>query len=136
MDFETAKSKAIKYIGISKKTEFEVRMKLKRINVNDEIVDDVISYITELGYINDNEYVDAYIRQNMRLFSMSIYEMKQKLLQKGIKKYIIEEKLDNLYDTDYEKKVIEKLYNTKFKNMDELKIKKYLYSKGFTKDEF
>lgn len=134
MDFETAKAKAIKYIGISKKTEYEVIMKLKRLNCEDEIIQNVIEYITELGYINDSEYIDAYIRQNMRLCSMSIYEIKQKLLQKGIKKYIIEEKLQGLYDTDYESKVLEKLYSSKFKNMDELKIKKYLYTKGFTKE--
>lgn len=134
MDFETAKAKAIKYIGISKKTEYEVIMKLKRLNCEDEIIDNVIEYIAKLGYINDSEYVDAYIRQNMRLSSMSIYEIKQKLLQKGIKKYIIEEKLQVLYDTDYESKVLEKLYSSKFKNMDELKIKKYLYTKGFTKE--
>ena len=134
MDFETAKAKAIKYIGISKKTEYEVIMKLKRLNCEDEIIENVIEYITKLGYINDSEYVDAYIGQNMRLSSMSIYEIKQKLLQKGIKKYIIEEKLQVLYDTDYESKVLEKLYSSKFKNMDELKIKKYLYTKGFTKE--
>ena len=48
MEFETAKAKAIKYIGISKKTEYEVRMKLKRIGSEDEIIDKVIEYITKL----------------------------------------------------------------------------------------
>lgn len=93
-----------------------------------------MSILPNFGYINDYDYVDAYIRQNMRLCSMSIYQIKQKLLQKGIKKYIIEEKLQELYDTDYESKVLERLYSSKFKNMDELNIKKYLYTKGFTKE--
>lgn len=135
MNFEEAKAKAIKYIGISKKTEYEVRFKLERLNCSSEIIDEVIEYIKELEYINDSDYVDAYIRQNMRLFSMSIYEIKQKLLQKGINKYIIEEKIEFLYETDYEKKVIEKLKDTKLKNMDELKSKKYLYSRGLLKSE-
>lgn len=136
MDFDMAKIKAIRYIGISKKTEQEVRKKLYLLKCDENIVDLVIDYLISLGYVNDNEYVDAYIRQNMRLLTMSIYQIKQKLLQKGIKKYIIEEKLQTLYDCDYEKKVLERLYNTKFKNLDEIKIKKYLYQKGFTKDEF
>ncbi len=136
MDFETAKIKAIRYIGISKKTEQEVKNKLYSLKCDEETVDLVTDYLTSLGYINDNEYVDAYIRQNMRLLTMSIYQIKQKLLQKGIKKYIIEEKLQALYDCDYEKKVLERLYNTKFKNLDDIKIKKYLYQKGFTNDEY
>ena len=52
----------------------------------------------------------------------------------GIVKSLIEEKLQELYDTDYESKVLERLYSSKFKNMDELNIKKYLYTKGFTKE--
>lgn len=136
MDFETAKIKAIKYIGISKKTEMEVKNKLTSLKCEEEVIEKVIKYIFDLGYINDLEYTDAYIRQNMRLLKLSIYEIKQKLLQKGIKKYIIEEKIMPLYDTDYEKNVIEKLYSSKFKNMEELKIKKYLYSKGFEKQEY
>lgn len=136
MNFDDAKSKAIKYIGISKKTEQEVRNKLYLLKCEQNVVDDVVYYLSSLDYINDNEYVDAYIRQNMRLLTMSIYQIKQKLLQKGIKKYIIEEKLQKLYNSNYEKKVLEKLYNTKLKNMDDMKIKKYLYQKGFIKDEF
>lgn len=134
MDFEVAKEKAIKYLGISKKTEYEVVKKLKSLNYSDEIIDKVISYLIDLGYLNDEEYVDAYIRQCVRLLSYSIYEIKMKLLQKGIKKDIIEEKLSVLKDTDYEDKLVDKLLNTKCKNMDSLKQKAYLYRRGLNFD--
>lgn len=134
MDFEEARIKAIKYLGISKKTESEVREKLVLSNCNAEIAEQVIEYLKELNYINDNDYVDAYIRQNMRLFKFSIFEIKQKLLQKGIKKYIIEEKIEVLHENDYESKVVEKLKESKLKNMDELKKKQYLYKRGFRVD--
>lgn len=136
MDFESAKEKAIKYIGISKKTSQEVRNKLNILKCEKNVIDDVINYLISVDYINDNEYIDAYIRQNMRLLTMSIYQIKQKLLQKGIKKDIIEEKLEILYNSDYEKRVLEKLYSKKFKNMEDIKIKKYLYQKGFLSNEF
>ena len=51
MEFENAKQKAIKYIGISKKTEYEVRQKLIRLGYNQDIVDMVISYLLDIGYI-------------------------------------------------------------------------------------
>lgn len=131
MDYEIAKEKAIKYIVVARKTEDEVRKKLKKIGFEDDIIDRVIMHLTKLDYINDFDYVDAYIRQCMRLLNYSIYEIKNKLLQKGIKKDIIEEKLQNLYETEYEEKIVQKLLNGKLKNMEILKQKQYLYRRGF-----
>jgi regulatory protein len=131
MSFEIAKEKAFRYLALAKKTEYEVREKLKKGNFDDEVIDNVISYLSKLSYINDEEYVDAYIRQCMRLQNYSIFEIKQKLLQKGIKKYIIEEKLTQLQNTDYENKLIKKILGTKCKNMESLKQKQYLYRRGF-----
>lgn len=131
MDFEVAKEKAIRYIGISRKTEYEVFQKLKKLKFDDEIINKVIEYIKNLNYLNDHEYVDAYIRQCMRLQNYSIYEIKNKLLQKGIKKDIIDEKIEVLYESDYEKNVVEKLLKGKLKNTDDGKRKAYLYRRGF-----
>ncbi len=131
MDFEVAKEKAIRYIGISRKTEYEVFQKLKKLKFDDEIINKVIEYIKNLNYLNDHEYVDAYIRQCMRLQNYSIYEIKNKLLQKGIKKDIIDEKIEVLYENDYEKNVVEKLLKGKLKNTDDEKRKAYLYRRGF-----
>ena len=90
MDYINAKEKAIKYIGISKKTSHEVAKKLKMIGVEEEIITKVIEYLEELGYIDDIDYVKSYIRQNIKMLKYSVYELKQKLLQKGIKASIIE----------------------------------------------
>lgn len=130
MDFEIAKEKAVRYLVVAKRTEKEVRDKLKKSKFENTVIDEVILYLTNLGYINDEEYVDAYVKQCMRLLNVSIFEMKQKLLQKGIKKYIIDSKLENIKETNYEQKLIKKLMDTKLKNMDELKKKMYLYRRG------
>lgn len=132
MSFELAKEKAIKYIGIAKKTKFEVRTKLQKCGFENNIIDEAITYIAGLGYIDDNDYVDAYIRQCMRLLNYSIYEIKQKLLQKGINKCIIETKLQELYENKYELNVKQKLLLGKLKSMDEQKTKQYLYRRGFS----
>ena len=134
MEFEEAKQKAIKYIGISKKTEYEVKQKLIRLGYNQDIIDMVISYLLNIGYVNDYDYVEAYLRQNERFLKYSIFEIEQKLLQKGIKKDIIEEKKYILKDIDYDKKLLEKILETKCKDMDELKKRQYLYRRGIKFD--
>lgn len=131
MELEIAKQKAIAYLVRSKKTSSEVRLKLKKLNFNEYTIEEVISYFTKLGYIDDNEYVDAYIRQCMRLQNYSLFEIKNKLLQKGIKKDIIEEKLQAVENSDYERELVEKLLNGKLKNMEDVKQKQYLYRRGF-----
>lgn len=130
MEFENAKRKAIKYIGISKKTEHEVRQKLIRLGYNQDVIDMVISYLLDIGYIDDCDYVESYIRQSERLLNYSIFEIKQKLLQKGIKKDIIEDKISILESSCYNKKLLEKLMESKCKNMEPLKLKVYLYRRG------
>ena len=131
MDYEVAKEKAIRYIVIARKTEDEVRKKLRKSGCDETIIDKVIKHLIKLDYINDSEYVDAYIRQCMRLLNYSIYEIKNKLLQKGIKKDIIEEKLQTLYESDYEENIVEKLLSGKLKSMEPLKKKQYLFRRGF-----
>lgn len=132
MSFELAKEKAIRYIVIARKTEHEVRVKLQKLNCEEEIIEQVIVYLKKLQYLSDEDYVDAYIRQCMRLLNYSIYEIKNKLLQKGIKKDIMEPKLQILRETTYEKQLMQKLLRGKLKSMESLKQKQYLYRRGFT----
>ncbi|MBQ8042629.1 MAG: RecX family transcriptional regulator [Clostridia bacterium] len=126
-----ARDKAIRYIGISKKTEYEVKKKLKGLKIASSVIDEEIEYLKELGYIDDLDYVKSYIRQCEKLQNYSIYEITNKLLQKGIKTSIMEQEIDVLKETDYEEKVIGKLIKGKLKSYDEMKQKNYLYRRGF-----
>ena len=126
-----ARDKAIRYIGISKKTEFEVRKTLKGLKGASSVIDDEIEYLKELGFIDDLDYTKSYIRQCNKMMQYSIYEIKNKLLQKGVKASIIEQELEMLKDSDYESNTMQKLINGKLKSYDEAKQKMYLYRRGF-----
>ena len=126
-----ARDKAIKYIGISKKTEFEVRKKLKGLKVTSLVLDEEVEYLKELGFIDDNDYTKSYIRQCEKMPKYSLYEITNKLLQKGINSDIIDEYIETLKESDYESKLIDKLLNGKLKDYDEMKRKSYLYRRGF-----
>lgn len=126
-----ARDKAIRYIGISKKTEYEVRQKLKGLKTASSVIDEEIEYLKELGYIDDIDYVKSYIKQCEKMQNYSIYEITNKLLQKGIKTSIIDEEIEDLRESDYEQQVVEKLLNGKLRSYDEMKQKSYLYRRGF-----
>ena len=126
-----ARDKAIRYIGISKKTEYEIRQKLKGLKIASSVIDEEIEYLKELGFVDDADYVKSYIKQCSKMQNYSIYEITNKLLQKGVKASIIDEEIDSLKETDYENQVVEKLLNGKLKSYDEIKQKNYLYRRGF-----
>jgi len=135
MEFEVAKEKAVRFIGISKKTANEVEAKLKRLNVPIETLKEVVEYLKGLGYIDDVDYAKSYIRQCIKMEKYSIYEIKQKLLIKGISRDILAEFVDELYTTDYERKVVEKLLCGKLSSMEQEKQKNYIYRRGFKINE-
>ena len=134
MDYIASKEKAIKYIGISKKTEYEVSKKLKSLGVDSLTISKVIDYLNELGYLDDVDYVRSYIRQNVKMLKYSKYELKQKLLQKGVKASIIDLEFENNLPTSYESDVIAKLITGKLKDYDNIKKKEYIYRRGFNLD--
>lgn len=68
----------------------------------------------------------------MNLKTLSIKEIKYKLMTKGLDRKLIEEYIDKNYDSlnEYEKKCIEKIKQKK-KELTEEEIKQYLYRKGY-----
>lgn len=131
MDYETAKEKAVRYLVLALRTEEEVKNKLRKLNVEEGIIVQVTEYLKIIGYIDDEKYVEAYIRQCINIPKYSKYEIRMKLIQKGINKEILSEKLEELDNCDYENKLIDKLLKGKLKNMEPLKQKAYLYRRGF-----
>lgn len=132
MNFEEAKEKAVKYLVLSLRTEEEVKNKLRKLNVEEDVICEVTEYLKGIGYIDDSKYVDAYLRQSVSIPKYSVYEIKMKLIQKGINKNLLSEKLSEFNKSAYEKKIVEKLLNGKLKGMEPLKQKAYLYRRGFS----
>lgn len=131
MNFEEAKEKAVRYLVLQLRTEEEVRNKLRKLNVDEDIIIQVTEYLKGIGYIDDSKYIDAYLRQSLSMPKYSKYEIRMKLLQKGVDKNLLAEKLNEFDSYNYEKSLINKLLNGKLKNMEPLKQKAYLYRRGF-----
>ena len=100
--------------------------------MEEEILNDIIEYLKDAKYIDDNDYLRKMVQNIMILKTQSIKEIQYKLLSKGIKKdeieryiYINEEELEE-YELNCAKKII-----LKKSDKDENEIRAYLIRKGY-----
>ena len=130
--FDRAKTKVLKYILYRKRTEGEIYIKFKN-EIDGNTLDEVVEYLKEAGYINDYEYIEKQVNEYKILKTMSIKEIKYKLLSKGLSKDLIEDYIQENYEElkEYEEGNIEKIKAKKANSMDEEKIKQYLLKKGY-----
>ena len=134
-EFDEQKTKVFKYITYKKRTEQEVRNKFRG-QINEEILEEIIDYLKEAKYLDDDEFIEKQVREYMNLKTMSITEMKYKLTTKGLDRKLIEKYIDNNYEElkEYEQKCIEKIKMKTAGTMEEQELQQYLYRKGYKCD--
>ena len=133
-EFDAQKTKVFKYITYKKRTEQEVRKKFKG-QIEEQMLEEIIEYLKEAKYLDDYEFIEKQVREYMNLKTLSIKEIKYKLLSKGLDKKLIEKYIDNNYEElkEYEQKCAEKI-KIKKSELSEEEIKQYLYRKGYKID--
>ncbi len=126
------KTKILKYIFYKKRTEAEVREKFK--NEDNDILEETIENLKELGYINDENYVDRYMHEAIALKNLSIFELKYKLYSKGVKEEIIEKYIsaNSQMLEEYELLSARNIYNKKRENQTIEEIQSYLHKKRYS----
>ena len=134
-EFEKVKEKVLKYILYQKRSEQEVKNKFES-SIDEDMLDDIIEYLKEAGYINDKNYIEKTVNNFIALKNLSIKEIQYKLLAKGIKKSDIE---DYIYENkdeleEYEIKSASNIIYKKSNSMEIEEIKQYLLKKGYKKD--
>lgn len=131
-EFDEAKTKVLKYILYKKRSENEIRNKFS-LTIEENLLDDIIEYLKQAGYINDSIFIEKTINNFMLLKNLSIKEIKYKLLAKGLNKDQIEDYIYSHKDEleEYERKSAENIINKKSSSMDEEEIKQYLIKKGY-----
>ena len=131
-EFDRQKTKVFKYIMFKKRTETEIKNKFKT-QIQEDMLEDIIEYLKEAGYINDYNFIEKQVNEYMNLKNMSIQEIKYKLMAKGIEKKLIEKYIEEHKEEleEYEKRSANNIKNKKASQMDEQEIKQYLYKKGY-----
>ena len=134
-EFDKGKTKVLKYVLYKKRTEQEVRTKFQK-DIEENMLEDIIEYLKEAGYINDKEYIEKTVNNFMILKNMSIKEIKYKLMSKGLNKNDIE---DYMYENkeeleEYEMKSARNIIYKKSTTMEQEEIVQFLLKKGYKKD--
>ena len=133
-NYDKLKTKVLKYVIYKKRTENEVRQKFSNV-IDEKTLDKIISELTESGYINDDDYIKRAINEFMALRNLSLWEIKYKLITKGIKNNRIDEYFEKNEDelNEYEKRAAKGIAKKK-KELDKIEIKKYLVKKGYKEE--
>lgn len=129
------KNLGLYYISFKQRTEKEVIKYLQQHDIDSKIIPQIIDNLKSENWINDKNYVQSFIQQNLNNGDKGPYVIKQKLLQKGIKSKIIESELKAINFQDLASKISQKLYK-KYQNKLPLKALKdklmqSLTTKGF-----
>lgn len=133
------KERSLYIIENSSKTEKQLRDKLVQgKKYPEEIIDKTIEFLKKYDYINDEKYANRFIERFLNNYSKKI--LVQKLLQKGVKKSIIDKAIIENEDKFDEVALAKKLLNKKYPDYYELcekmdpkeksKIYAYLARKG------
>lgn len=129
------KTKMLKYIMYKKRTEEEIKRKFANIE-DSELVEEVMEELKEIGYINDESYIERAVTEHVNINNLSIKELKYKLMSKGLNINLIEDYIASKseemleYEIESAKTIILKKQNT----IEEQEIIQFLLKKGYRMD--
>ena len=133
--YDKYKSRVLKFVLYKKRSESEIRTKFFK-DIPSDILDSIIIDLKNNDYIDDTIYIKRALNEFMALKTLSKFEIKNKLLSKGINEDLIDEyfykKKEDLdkYELNSCIKLIRKNINSK----EEKKLIDYLYRKGYSQD--
>jgi len=132
VEFDKLKTQVLKYVLYKKRSEAEVRQKFSKNAGN--LLDNVVQYLKENDYINDNVYIEKAINELQRLKNLSIKEIEYKLLTKGINKSDLESYIsENIEELqEYELNSAKNIFIKKQNLLEKEDIVIYLKKKRYT----
>lgn len=134
-EFDREKTRILRYIIYKKRTENEVRTKFQK-DIDEEMLDDIIKYLKEAKYIDDNDYIEKTITNFKILKNLSLTELKYKLMAKGLNRNLIDDYFYNNKEelTEYEIKSASNIIIKKRKDLEDIEIRTFLLKKGYKQD--
>ena len=142
-DYQKAYSYAIGILARRMYTEKEIRRKLYERKTADDIVEDVVAKLFEIGVLNDATYARVYIENQLEMGKKSKRQIISDLYSKGILTNIVDDLMD-LFEEASEialiKREIEKMYRRYLhKDLSDFELRKRIIQslgrKGFEINE-
>lgn len=138
--FQEIKQKMVNYCVYQDRCHYEVEQKMRDFTLIQEAKDEILLYLMQENYLNEERFVRSYIRGKFYMKSWGRTKIKIHLKQKGISEKLISNCWNEIDEEDY-KNTIMKIYKDYFSKLSGLKefqrkskSIKYLLSKGFEYD--
>ena len=135
-ELDKCKTRLLKYIVYKKRTKAEIRKKFAK-EFDEDLLEEAISSLETNGYINDENYIKRSVDEFMAVKTLSIKEIRYKLMAKGLTSKEIDPYFEKNSEelNEYEIKSATKLAEKKEKQgMEEIEIKQFLMKKGYKSD--
>ncbi len=131
---------ALNYIEIRLRSRKEIYEYLKKKEFNENLINDVISKLDDLGLLNNKQYIEAFINDKINLSNDGPYKIRSALIDLEFEESDIDKYLYSI-DQDVWKEKLDKIINKKKSLMKSksyymfiTKMKNDLYNLGYEKD--
>ena len=95
-----AKRIALAYLNYRARSEKEIRERLKREEISEEMIVRVLEYLKEHQLVNDETWSRSFVNDKLHRKPVSSRQLKFSLAQKGITKEVIEQTIAELSETE------------------------------------
>lgn len=93
-ELERAWNLALKYLGIRSRSTLEIERYLKEKKFSSDCIKKTVERLKKNSFIDDVAFAEMWIENRIRLNPKGAYALKQELLEKGLDRTLIEEKLN------------------------------------------
>jgi regulatory protein len=129
---------AYRLLSMRPHSALELKLKLKKRGFSDDIIETIIKKFKKEGYLNDHDFAVAYVKSRLASKPRGRRMLLSELLQKGVKRELADEVLDQaLAETSEEDLAFKLLQKNRIRLLKEksvdlkLKIRNYLGYRGF-----
>ncbi len=129
----TIADKIRKYCCYQDRCIQDVRMKIASFKLSETEAEKLLQQMMEEDFVNEERYVESYIRGKINIKKWGRVKIKNELLQKRIALSLINEKLENIDEGQYIENLVSTIRKWKLSNGEDEKEKLYrhLLMKGY-----
>lgn len=92
-EWERAQNVALRYLATQPRTVAQIRARLARAQVSEPVVDSVVAWLAEYGYVNDEAFAQGWVRSRGSRKRLSSRALADELRRQGIPRDVAAEAL-------------------------------------------
>lgn len=106
-NFRQGLNRAINYLARRMRSKGEIRTHLAEHDINEQTIERIIVKLTELNYVNDEQFTKAYIATQINTTEKGPINIRRELQEKGVNETIINKKLAKFSQDEQIKRAVQ-----------------------------